>query len=101
MCHPAPKNQKSSEKTGKCQSLKDVFVALPVVPIDERLYDTQPLETDMMLGAGMQQANLGPAQPNVTATVGTIAEQSRLDVASSNVDDLDTLLSQVAQASGE
>jgi hypothetical protein len=70
-------------------------------PIDSALYDTEPLEKDMMYGAGVQQANIGPAQPNVTATVGTIAEQSRLDVTSSNVDDLDAILTRMAQAAGE
>jgi len=71
------------------------------VPIDERLYDTAPLEQDMMMGAGLQQANLGAAQPNVTATVGSIAEQSRLNVSASNVDDLDGFLSQLARMAGE
>lgn len=71
------------------------------VPIDEHLYDTAPLEQDMMMGAGLQQANLGAAQPNVTATVGSIAEQSRLNVSASNVDDLDGFLSQLARMSGE
>jgi hypothetical protein len=66
--------------------------------IDPALYSTDHLEKDMQLGAGMQQANLGAAQPNVTATVGTIAEESRLNVSASNVDDLDGLLSRVAQA---
>lgn len=79
----------------------DVFAPIPVVPVTPELYDTAPLEQDFMLGVGAQQANLGPAQPNVTATVGTIAEQSRLDVAGSNVDDLDSALSSLAQASGE
>ncbi len=70
-------------------------------PIDERLYDTSPLEQDLTLSAGMQQANIGAAQPNVTATVGSIAEQSRLNVSASNVDDLDGFLSSLARMSGE
>lgn len=82
------------------QEPKNFVSVLPKAPIDPALYDTAPLEQDMMLGAGMQQANVGPAQPNVTATVGTIAEQSRLSVTGSNVDDLDGCLSEVAQKGG-
>ena len=80
----------------------DRFIApMQFAQIDPRLYDTTPLEADLLRSTGMQQANLGPAQPNVTATVGTIAEQSRLDVSASNIDDLDGLLSRLAQAGGE
>lgn len=74
---------------------------LQVAAIDPQVYATQPLEQDILLSGGMQQANIGPAQPNVTATVGTIAEQSRLNVSASNIDDLDGFLSRLAQAGGE
>jgi len=70
-------------------------------PIDPLAYDTKPLSEDIMLGAGAQEANFGYAKPNVTATVGTIAEQSRMTVASSNVDDLDGVLTLLARAGGE
>ncbi len=83
------------------QPLEKFIATLQMAPIDERLYDTGPLEQDMMLSGGMQQANIGPAQPNVTATVGTIAEESRLTVSASNVQDLDGVLGRLAQASGE
>jgi len=69
--------------------------------IDPRLYDTSPVQEDMQLATGVQEANVGPAQPRVTATVGTIAEQSRMTVSSSNIDDLDGVLSRVARASIE
>lgn len=74
---------------------------MQVAEIDSKVYDTAPLEQDLMLAGGSQQANIGPAQPNVTATVGTIAEQSRMTVSSSNIDDLDGVLSRVAQAGCE
>lgn len=70
-------------------------------PIDPSLYDTRPLEADFMMASRTQAANMGPAQPDVTATVGTIAEQSRQSVAASNVDDLDSLLSRMAEFGGE
>lgn len=83
------------------QKPSDFIVPLQVARIDPAVYDTAPLEQDMMLAGGAQQANIGPAQPDVTATVGTIAEQSRVTVSSSNVDDLDGFLSRIAQAGCE
>jgi hypothetical protein len=73
---------------------------LQVAHIDPALYETRSLEQDFLLTSGVQQANIGPAQPDVTATVGTIAEQSRMSVASSNVDDLDSFLSKLARMRG-
>lgn len=79
----------------------DVIKVMQVAAIDPAVYTTQPLSEDMMLSVGVQEANIGPAQPNVTATVGTIAEQSRMTVAASNVDDLDGFLSRAAKMRGE
>jgi len=78
-----------------------VVVPLQVAKIDPEVYDTRPLEEDAMLVTAMQEANIGAAQPNVTATVGSIAEQSRQTISSSNVDDLDDCLSAVARCGGE
>lgn len=78
-----------------------VLQPLMTAPIEPEVYDTSPLAEDSLLVSGNQEANIGPAQPNVTATVGTIAEQSRMTVASSNVDDLDDCLSAVARCGGE
>lgn len=74
---------------------------MQMAQVDPSLYDTTMLENDMMLGIGMQSASIGAAQPNVTATVGSIAEQSRMNVSASNIDDLDGLLSRLAQACTE
>lgn len=82
-------------------NLQQWIVPFVPAPIDPALYDTAPLEKDLLLATGMQQANLGPAQPNVTATVGNIAENSRLDVVGSNIDDLDCFLSRIMQCAGE
>ena len=75
--------------------------ALPKVGLDPLVYDTNPQQQDALITTGAQEANLGPAQPDVTATVGTIAEQSRITGASSNVDDLDDFLTELAEAGGE
>jgi hypothetical protein len=78
-----------------------IIQPLQKLPIDPALYDTNPLKEDSLVATGAQEANMGPAQPNVTATVGTIAEQSRNTVSASNVDDLDDMLSAMAEAGGE
>lgn len=81
--------------------LDKAVVVMQVARIDPAVYDTSPLSEDIMLSTGQQEANLGPAQPNVTATVGTIAEQSRMTVSASNVDDLNGFLSRAAKMRGE
>lgn len=78
-----------------------ILQALNVADIKPELYDTSGLHEDVLMATGNQEANIGPAQPNVTATVGTIAEQSRLGVASSDIDGLDDSLSEVAQCGVE
>ena len=78
-----------------------VLQALKVEPINPLVYETESLREDTLLATGQQEANIGPAQPNVTATVGTIAEQSRMSVAASDIDGLDDCLTEVAQCGGE
>lgn len=78
------------------------IMALPQVPIDPNLYSTEPLLQDILLAVGAQEANMGPAPGgDSTATGQTIAEQSRTISLSSNVDDLDDFLSQVARVAGD
>jgi hypothetical protein len=77
----------------------DKFIkVLQTAAIDPALYDTAPLEKDILMAGGMQEANVGPAGKDVTATVGTIAEQSRMTMLASNVDDLDSFLTRIAKA---
>lgn len=79
----------------------DVIQALKVEPIADALYNTEPLREDTLLASGQQEANIGPAQPNVTATTSTIAEQSRMTVSGSDSDGLDDSLTEVAKIGGE
>ena len=74
---------------------------LVMTPIESSLYDTAPLREDTLLATGQQEANIGPVQANVTATVGNIAEQSRVAVVSSDVDGLDDSLTDAARCGGE
>lgn len=87
-------------KAAAGQSLDELFVPLKPAPIDKQVYDNNPVKEDLLLATGAQEANLGPAQANVTATNSTIAEQSRTLVASSNADDLDDWLTKVAEYTG-
>lgn len=80
----------------------DKFIkVLQTAAIDPAVYNTDPLEKDILMSGGMQEANVGPAGKDVTATVGTIAEQSRMTMLASNVDDLDSFLTRLAKAGVE
>lgn len=84
--------------------LTDGIAPWPTQPIDPTVYDTRPLQEDTLMTTGLQEANIGPT-PNgkdrETATGASIAEQSRVTKSSSNVDDLDGLLSDLALAGGQ
>ena len=89
------------ESITKADDILKILIPFPHEPIDPAAYDTKPLADDMMFAVGTQEANLGPAKPNVTATVGSIAEHSRMSLSASNVDDLDDFLSSLARMGGE
>lgn len=78
----------------------DLIAALPMAPIDPALYDTQPMTQDILLSVGSQLANLGPTG-GATATESSIAQQSSDTVESSNTDDIDMFLSELAAAQAE
>lgn len=78
----------------------DLLQPMKTVPIDPAVYDVGGAMQDVLLSAGSQEANLGPTGDS-TATESSIAENGRTIEASSNVDDLDEFLSEVAQSAGE
>ena len=79
---------------------EDVLTQVRKAPLDPAVYQSQYLETDMMLAIGLQQANLGPTS-DATATEVSVAEGSRMQSGSSDVDDLDQFLSDFARANSE
>lgn len=79
----------------------DVIEVLQTKGVDPALYETASLQEDLMNAGGVQEANIGNAPSDVTATGSTIAEQSRLTVTASNVDDLDMFLSRLMRCTGE
>jgi len=70
------------------------------VPIDPNLYETGSILKDVLYSVGSQSADLGPTT-NSTATESTISEQGKQSATSSNVDDLDEHLSDLARATGQ
>lgn len=78
-----------------------VLQPLMMTPFTEELYDTKKYQEDAQVAGGVQEANIGPVQSHVTATVGTIAEQSRVTVTSSDVDAQDDGLTDATQVGGE
>lgn len=70
------------------------------VPIDPSLYETKSIMNDILFGVGTQSADLGPTN-NATATQSSISEQSKQSTTSSNIDDLDEHLSDIARAAGQ
>jgi len=69
-------------------------------PIDAAVYQTMHVETDVLLTIGAQQANFGPTS-DATATEVSVAEGSRIQSGSSDIDDLDVFLTELARAGGE
>ena len=81
-------------------SIKDNLVKFESGQIDPGLYNRQNLEQDAAMVTGSQQSQPQP-QRHVAATPAVIQEQQRIGGVSSNVDDLDDLLSELGQAGGE
>lgn len=78
----------------------DLIQRIETQGIDPNLYEVQSVVADLQLTVGAQSANLGPTTGD-TATESSIAEHSRETVNSSDVDDLDCMLSALTQAMGQ
>lgn len=72
----------------------------PAANIDPALYETETVFSDIQRTVGSQEANLGGTS-GATATETSIAENSRMSASADNVDDLDTVLTQLARAMGQ
>lgn len=82
------------------EKIDDLLQPIKMPALDPSLYDTNILFEDFMRVGGSQEANLGGTSSS-TATESSIAESSRLSSLSSNVDDLDELLTELARAGGQ
>ena len=82
-------------------NLSQVIVPKPTVAIDPRLYEKETVMNDVFLTVGSQSANLGSQGSNEKATGQAIAEQSRIQGVSSEVDEVDKFLTELMRISGE
>lgn len=82
------------------EKLSDKLQGIPVPGMDPNLYETETTFADIQRVVGSQAANLGGTSGD-TATESSIAEHSRDTANASDVDDLDTMLSQLARALGQ
>lgn len=82
------------------QAVNSILQPVQHNPIDPSLYDTSMLLEDMMRVVGSQEANLGGTSAS-TATEVSVAEGSRMSSLSSNVDDLEDFLGELARATGQ
>lgn len=82
------------------QAVNSILQPVQHAPVDASLYDTSMLLDDMMRVVGSQEANLGGASGS-TATEVSVAEGSRMSSLSSNVDDLEDFLGELARATGQ
>jgi hypothetical protein len=78
-----------------------VIVPRANVPIQPGLYDDSTMMRDIQVSTGQSAENMNIVPASATATGQTIAEQSKMTVSGSNVDDLDDFLSALARIGGE
>lgn len=82
------------------QAINQIIQPVQHSPIDASLYDTTMLLDDMMRVVGSQEANLGGTSSS-TATEVSVAEGSRMSSLSSNVDDIEDFLGEIARTTGQ
>jgi hypothetical protein len=82
------------------EKIADKLQAKPVMAIDPKMYEVESIFQDILRVTGSQEANLGPTAGK-TATESSIAEQAHSTSASDSIDDIDDMLTCLAQATGE
>lgn len=83
------------------EPIKNYIEAYMGAPMDPALYNTEMYLEDTSLTIGTNNVQQQQGLRHVAATPAVIQEQSRVAGANSNVDDLDNLLSEMAEAGGE
>lgn len=85
---------------GTDKKVEDLLQAVKGAPIDPALYDKEVLFTDMLRSVGGQEANIGGLS-GATATESSIADASLSKQQSSDIDEIDEFLGDVAKAAGQ
>lgn len=83
------------------QKVEDVLQVVKKPGIDPNLYTTQHLDEDQARVVGMQDAAMGAATGEASATEVSIAEGARMSSVGSNIDDLDDFLTELAHSMGQ
>ncbi len=83
------------------QNVVDAIGKWTGIPIDPNLYSRNTINEDITSTVGSNLQQQGAPQKHVAATPAVIQEQARMSDVNSNVDDLDDLLSEMANAGGE
>jgi hypothetical protein len=83
------------------QKIEDLLQVLKVPAVDPNMYDPKPYFEDVLRVVGSQEANMGPAGGDNTATESAIAESSRMSSLASSVDELDDLLTEMSRSSAQ
>jgi hypothetical protein len=82
--------------------LADLVQRFDMINIDPNQYDVSPSLQDILRTVGSsEEQTFGNAQGDSTATAASLAAQSMSTASSSNVDDLDSLLTRLARDSGQ
>lgn len=81
------------------EKVGDVLQGIQPVGIDPNLYNVGEAVEDINRGAGSQDATIGVASSDSTATEATIADASRTKSDASDIDDIDEFMTAVARAS--
>jgi len=82
------------------EKVENVIQRFALMPIDPAMYDVGPQFDDVLRGAGSQEAVIGGASGS-SATEASIGEQARTTGMSSDVDDLDDFLTELARNAGQ
>jgi len=82
------------------EQIENLIQAFKTVPMDPALYETNSEMEDVLRTVGSQEANIGGTS-GATATESSIAENSRTSSLDCNVDDLDELLSELTNSTGQ
>lgn len=80
--------------------IDDLVQWMKVPGVDPNLYETETAFSLIQRTVGSQEANFGGTSGS-TATETSIAEQSRMSVNDSDIDDLDNLLTAIARSCGQ
>ena len=83
------------------QKIDDLLQSFRPPGIDPNVYDVKQVFEDILRVVGAQEANLGPAGGDGTATESAIAESSRMSALSSIVDELEDVLTEIAKSSAQ